>query len=137
MLVLSHPRVRGRLQRSQFWNPHNPPSNLGAIPWGGDVPDNADVDKGIDGGQSTVSPLSSPEQSETEYMSQGGQEDPEVIFPVPDSDEPLSTPPKPGTKPVVMSLDHVSRERVRGPIVSTSIPLITTRIFASFAMQVY
>ena len=84
---------------SQFWNPHNPPSNLGAIPWGGDVPDNADVDKGIDGGQSTVSPLSSPEQSETEYMSQGGQEDPEVILPVPDSDEPLSTPPKPGINP--------------------------------------
>ena len=104
MLVLSHPRVRGRLQRSQFWNPHNPPSNLGALPWGGDVPDNADVDKGINGGKSTVSPLSSPEQSETENMSQGGQEDPEVIFPVPDSDEPLSTPPKPGTKPVVMCI---------------------------------
>ena len=37
-------------------------------------------------------------------MSQGGQEDPEVILPVPDTDKPLSTPPKPGTGPVVMSL---------------------------------
>ena len=37
-------------------------------------------------------------------MSKDGQEeDPEVILPVPDAEEPLSTPPKPGTEPMVMS----------------------------------
>ena len=34
-------------------------------------------------------------------MSQDGQEDPAVILSV--SEEPLSTPPKPGTEPMVMS----------------------------------
>ena len=57
----------------QAWNSHNPPSNLGALPWGGGVPDESDKAKPL------VTPSSSPEQSEAEYMSQGGQEDPEVV----------------------------------------------------------
>ena len=83
----------------QAWNPPNIPSNLGALPWGGGVPDESDKDKPL------VTPPSSAEQSETEYMSQGGhEEDPDAVLPVPDIDAPLSTPPKPGTELTVMSL---------------------------------
>jgi hypothetical protein len=49
-------------------------------------------------------------------MSQGGQEDPEVVPPVPDNDEqPVSTPPKPGTESVVMSLRLCTKGKVLRP----------------------
>ena len=82
---------------SQAWNPHNIPSNLG-FTLGGGVPDESDKDKSL------ATPPSSAEQSETEYMSQGHEDDTEAVLPVPDIDASLSTPPKPGTEPTVMSL---------------------------------
>jgi len=87
--------------------PFKQPSNLGAIPWDEGVHDDADkeTDFRTDWGPVTISRPTSEEQSATEYMSQGGQEEnAEAILPVPDTDEPLSTPPKPGSDPVVMSL---------------------------------
>ena len=59
----------------QAWNPHNIPSNLGALSWGGGAPDESDKDKPL------VAPPSSAEQSETEYISQGGlEEDPDAVL---------------------------------------------------------
>ena len=49
----------------QSWNPHNLPSNLGALPWGGGALDESNKEKPL------VTPPLSSEQSETEYMSQG------------------------------------------------------------------
>ncbi len=92
---------------SSLWNPNKQPSNLGAIPWDEDVQDNGDkeTDSRTDWGPTTISPPTSDKQSPTEYMSQDGQEEnAPVILPVPDAAEPLSTPPKPGSDPVVMSL---------------------------------
>ena len=122
---------------SELWNPYKQPSNLGAIPWDEGVHDNADkeINFRTTWGPTTISPPTSDEQSVTEYMSQDGQEEnAEAILPMPDTDEPLSTPPKPGSDPVVMSL----RTCIKGKtIVSTTTPLTTTRTFVSSAMQVY
>jgi len=72
----------------QAGNLHYPPPNLGALPWGESIPDESDNAKPL------VTPPSSPEQSE--ITSTCSKEDPEVVFPEPNTDEPLSTPPKPG-----------------------------------------
>ena len=34
-------------QQLDAWNPHNIPSNLGALPWGGGVPDESDKNKSL------------------------------------------------------------------------------------------
>jgi hypothetical protein len=88
---------------SSLWNPYNQPSNLGAIPWNDDPPkDNSHL---YVWGPITISPPTSDEHSVIEFMDQDGQdEDAPAVLPVPDTDEPLSTPPKPGSDPVVMSL---------------------------------
>jgi hypothetical protein len=92
---------------SSLWNPYNQPSNLGAIPWDDGAHDDStkDNDHRTTWGPTTISPPTSDEQSATEYMSQDGQEEnAPAILPVPDAAEPLSTPPKPGSDPVIMSL---------------------------------
>jgi hypothetical protein len=92
---------------STLWNPYKQPSNLGAIPW--DEDDRDDAGKEIDfrtvWGPTTISSPTSDEHSAIEFMDQDGQdEDAPAVLPVPDTDEPLSTLPKPGSVPVVMSL---------------------------------
>jgi hypothetical protein len=88
---------------SSLWNPYKQPSNLGAIPWNDDPPkDNSHL---YVWGPTTISPPTSDAHSVIEFMDQDGQdEDAPAVLPVPDTDEPLSTPPKPGSDPVVMSL---------------------------------
>ena len=121
---------------SSLWNPYKQPSNLGAIPWDEGAQDDSTKDNShfYIWGPTTISPPTSDEQSATEYISQDGQEEnASAVLPVPDTDEPLSTP---DLTPWLCPSDLVSRARVRDPTVSTTSPLTTMRTFASSAMQV-
>jgi hypothetical protein len=92
---------------STLWNPYKQPSNLGAIPWDDNDQDDAgkEINFRTDWGPTTISPPTSDEHSVIEVMDQDGQdENAPAVLPVPDTDEPLSTPPKPGSDPMVMSL---------------------------------
>ena len=92
---------------SSLWNPYKQPSNIGAIPWDEGVHDDSgkEIDLRTIWGPTTISPPTSDEQSAIEYMPLDGQEEnAPAILPIPEAAEPLSTPPKPGSDPVVMSL---------------------------------